>query len=277
MPAFFFLSGLLAWSSVNKDKKRFFFNISKHIAYPYFLWGTVQMLIMNVFSNYLNNPTPFNPLEFFSLISGSPAQFWFLKILYLIHVTYLLIIKYSNAYSFLLISIALPSIAILPVPANVSQFATSVVFYGLGVLLAKEGISLPAQGRFQLILIGLFGALWLFLTGVVQKLDIPSFREQALSGFLPAAITGSFFVFTLSRLKYIESNKLLLYLGKRTLAIFCLHVLFVAGTRIILAKFFGVTAAGVILPAAIFAGLAGPLAITAIAERFRLRPMLGLG
>ncbi|MCI0468011.1 MAG: hypothetical protein L0Y57_13590, partial [Beijerinckiaceae bacterium] len=115
------------------------------------------------------------------------------------------------------------------------------------------------------------------LTGVVQKLDIPSFREQALSGFLPAAITGSFFVFTLSRLKYIESNKLLLYLGKRTLAIFCLHVLFVAGTRIILAKFFGVTAAGVILPAAIFAGLAGPLAITAIAERFRLRPMLGLG
>jgi hypothetical protein len=64
---------------------------------------------------------------------------------------------------------------------------------------------------------------------------------------------------------------------RNTLPIFCLHVLFVAGTRIVLAKLVGISEVMLILPAAIFAGIAGPLMIVAIAERYRLRSALGLG
>ncbi len=48
MPAFFVLSGLLARPSVNKNGEKFFKNIIKNIAYPYFLYGSIQLLVMNV-------------------------------------------------------------------------------------------------------------------------------------------------------------------------------------------------------------------------------------
>jgi hypothetical protein len=51
----------------------------------------------------------------------------------------------------------------------------------------------------------------------------------------------------------------------------------VAGTRIVLVKLFGISEVLIALPAVIFAGLAGPLAIVGIAERFRLGSALGLG
>gem|GEM_PF-6240243 len=44
-----------------------------------------------------------------------------------------------------------------------------------------------------------------------------------------------------------------------------------------LVKLFGISEVLVVLPAVIFARLAGPLAIVGIAERFRLRSALGLG
>ncbi|MCI0597912.1 MAG: acyltransferase family protein [Beijerinckiaceae bacterium] len=277
MPAFFFLSGLLARPSVYKDSRRFFYNITKHIAYPYFLWGTIQMLIMNLFSNYLNNPAPFNPLEFFNLILGSPSQFWFLKVLFLIHVAYLLSVKYSSEYWFLLASIVLLCCArLFPLPIEMSKFATSAIFYALGVMFAKGSIAFPSHSRFPLIWVGLLGLLWLFFAAAAQKEHIPALGGREIAGLLPAAIAGSFFVFALSGLKYIGNRTLLLYLGQRTLAIFCLHILFVAGTRIVLAKVFGVTSVAVILPAVILAGVAGPLVIAAIAERFQLRAALGL-
>lgn len=278
MPAFFFLSGLLAWSSVNKNQKRFFHNILIRIAYPYFLWGTIQLLIMNLFSNFLNNPTPFDPLEFLNLVLRSPSPFWFLKVLFLIHVVYLVFMRYSNAYWFLLMSIVMPSVArVFPLNADMSHFVTSTIFYGFGVMFAKETISLPTNGRFPLIWTGVIGLLWLFSAGIVQGLYIPALAGQKFGGFPPASIAGSFFVFTLASLKYIENWKLLIYLGQHTLAIFCLHVLFVAGTRIVVAKLLGVTSVAVIFPAAVLAGLAGPLAVAATAERFRLRRVLGLG
>jgi hypothetical protein len=81
----------------------------------------------------------------------------------------------------------------------------------------------------------------------------------------------------LCALKFIEYFTPLLYIGRNALAIFCLHVLFVAGARIVLVKIFGVSDVSLILPAAILAGVAGPLAFVQIVERFRLRAALGLG
>jgi uncharacterized membrane protein YcfT len=55
MSAFFVLSGLLARPSVNKNPKRFLHNSIKYILYP----STIQILIMNIFSNDLNYPPRF--------------------------------------------------------------------------------------------------------------------------------------------------------------------------------------------------------------------------
>ena len=274
MAAFFVLSGLLARPSVNKNKERFFKNSLKHILYPYFLYGTIQILIMNVFSNNLNSPAPFKLSEFSNLILGAPSQFWFLKTLFFIHIAYLLSKKYSNEHWFLLMCITLQSCAaLLRFPGDMATFSAFAIFYAIGVFFSEQYIDWPSRCRFPLIWAGVFGLLWIMFSTIALSKNIPV-SEPIL---LPASIAGTLFVFTLSGCKYIENINPLLYIGKRTLPIFCLHVLFVAGTRIVLVKIFGVSEVLVILPAAILAGLAGPLAIVEVAERFRLRSALGLG
>jgi fucose 4-O-acetylase-like acetyltransferase len=278
MAAFFALSGMLAWPSVNKDAKRFFKNSLKHILYPYFLYSTIQILIMNIFSNNLNIPAPFGFFEFRNMVVGHIAQFWFLKTLFLIHIVYLLSKKYSNEHWFLLICIVLHGFAdLLPLPEEMEKFEAFAIFYAIGVYFSEQYIDWPSRCRFPLIWAGVFGLLWISFSAVALSENIPVIGGQLHNSLLPASITGTLFVFALSGLKYIENIDSLLYIGRRTLPIFCLHVLFVAGTRIALVKLFGVSEVLVILPAAIVAGLAGPLAIVEIAERFRLRSALGLG
>jgi fucose 4-O-acetylase-like acetyltransferase len=277
MPAFFVLSGMLAWPSVNKNAQRFFYNIIKSIAYPYFLYGAIQLLIMNIFSNALNSPLPFDPFEFRKLLIGSPSQFWFLKTLFFIHIMYLISKKYTNAYWFLLICITLRGcVELFPLPADLVGLSDFAIFYALGVLFSDDSIDWPSRCRFPLIWIGVFGFLWYVFATASLRINEPLIGAVRGS-LLPASITGSLFIFSLSGLKYIEKINPLLYIGKNTLPIFCLHVLFVAGTRIVLAKLFGISEIIVILPAAILAGIAGPLLIVAIAERFRIRSAIGLG
>jgi fucose 4-O-acetylase-like acetyltransferase len=274
MAAFFALSGMLAWPSVNKDAKRFFKNSLKHILYPYFLYSTIQILIMNIFSNNLNIPAPFGFFEFRNMVVGHIAQFWFLKTLFLIHIVYMLSKKYSNEHWFVLMCITLYSCtALLPLPGDIGGFSAFAIFYAIGIYFSEQYIDWPSRCRFPLIWAGFFGLLWIIFSAVALSKNIPV-NDPML---LPASITGTLFVFALSGCKYIENINPLLYIGKRTLPIFLLHVLFVAGTRIVLAKIFGVSEVLVILPLILLAGLAGPLAIVEVAERFRLRSALGLG
>ena len=105
IPAFFVISGMLAPSSISKIEKILNNNIKLFISLC-FIW-TIQILVMNYFSNYLNQPMPFDPREFLTLIVGSPSQFWFLKILFFVHIAYLLSRKYSTDNWFLLLCIVL--------------------------------------------------------------------------------------------------------------------------------------------------------------------------
>ncbi|MDQ6703326.1 MAG: acyltransferase family protein [Pseudomonadota bacterium] len=279
MAAFFVLSGLLARPSVNRNPTRFFYNIIKHIVYPYFLYGIIQLSIMNMLGSALNHPIPFDPFEYFSLIYGTVSPLWFLKTLFSIHIAYLISKQYCNGHCLLLICIVLRGcVELFLLPTEISQFCTFGIFYALGVVFSEEAIEWPSGCRFPLIWVGIFGLLWvLFSTASLNEID-PILAGARLRGsLLPASIVGSLFVFALSGVRYVENNKLLLYIGQRTLPIFLLHVMFVAGTRILLAKVLGITVVAVIVPAAILAGVLGPLAIVEIAERFRLRSTLGLG
>src|ERR1700730_5152612 len=71
----------------------------------------------------------------------------------------------------------------------------------------------------------------------IPRSESRSFDSDLLEGRI---FRGAHFVFALSGRKY-EKLKPLLYIGRRTPSIFCLHVLFVAGTRIVLVKLFGIS------------------------------------
>jgi len=106
----------------------------------------------------------------------------------------------------------------------------------------------PSRCRFSLLWVGVFGFLWFVFATASLSIHDPIVGGSPLRGsLLPASIAGSLFVFALSGSKYIENISALLYIGRNTLPIFCLHVLFVAGTRIVLAKFFGISEVMLIL------------------------------
>ena len=65
-------------------------------------------------------------------------------------------------------------------------------------------------------------------------------------------------------------------LGRHSLSIFLLHVLFIAGTRIVLHKLFGVDEPASIFVLAMMAGIAGPLVVYTLLDRYRLSRPLGL-
>ena len=184
--------------------------------------------------------------------------------------------KYINIHWFLLICITLRGCSeLLPIPADLGGFSDFAIFYAIGVLFSEDSIDWPSRCRFSLLWLGVFGFLWFVFATASLSIHDPIVGGSSLRGsLLPASIAGSLFVFVLSGSKYIENINPLLYIGRNTLPIFCLHVLFVAGTRIVLAKLVGISEVMLILPAAIFAGIAGPLMIVAIAERYRLRSAL---
>ncbi len=108
--------------------------------------------------------------------------------------------------------------------------------------LFRNFIDWPSRCRFSLLWVGIFGFLWFVFATASLSVHDPIVGGGPLRGsLLPASIAGSLFVFVLSGSKYIENINALLYIGRNTLPIFCLHVLFVAGTRIVLAKLFGIS------------------------------------
>ncbi|WP_170979204.1 hypothetical protein [Roseomonas sp. HF4] len=65
------------------------------------------------------------------------------------------------------------------------------------------------------------------------------------------------------------------FLGRRSMAIYVLHVMALAGTRIVMTKLFGI-ATPALLPLLVFVGVTVPLAASGIARRLGLARALGL-
>lgn len=80
MPLFFFLSGMFLVRSANKSYLLFFTEKLRTIAYPYFLWSAITIVLKAALGNIANRPRAIDDIL---LIFYSPIeQFWFLYVLF---------------------------------------------------------------------------------------------------------------------------------------------------------------------------------------------------
>src|SRR5262249_17395879 len=93
---------------------------------------------------------------------------------------------------------------------------------------------------------------------------------------LPAAFAGSIAMLAASLALRGRAAAVCGALGRASMAIYVLHVLFVAGARMALNRGLGVWEPALILPLALVAGVAGPLAVRALALRLNAARWLGL-
>jgi fucose 4-O-acetylase-like acetyltransferase len=278
MPLFFFLSGSLVEARIRTKPLRFLQANVTRIAYPYFLWGLVQTTVLLLASNLINHPIHDSIISALGRIFWAPpGQFWFLYVLFLLHMTALLTIWLGGRTLFALAFTVLYAVsAISPATSDiVSNYVSgsSILFYVLGVCFG--GSIIGWRGKLQQPYVWALISFVLFLTaawqGWIWGQDWYSYAT------LPAAFAGSAAVLLAARSDAFCNNQWLVYLGRRSMPIYVLHVLFVAGTRIVLDKFFHISGLGLILPTIFLAGVIGPLLVDRAARTWRLQPVLGLG
>ncbi|CAI8926099.1 acyltransferase family protein [Methylocaldum szegediense] len=291
MPLFFILSGVLVQTRIETNAGRFRRSLLVNIVYPYFLWSTIQFTAIYLAGNLVNAPADAFWPTVLSLPYRTVSQFWFLYALFLMHCASLLLLQRVGPTLFLLIMLMLKSVVlIVPLDAPWRQAASMAPYYGTGVLLGSQGITkaLIDQPKWvKLALLPIISALLLALTyfAIIGEMAPATFYKARTAEILgqswtftalAAALATSAAVIALSSTMPAWFAGALAYLGRMSLAIFILHVLFVAGTRIVLTNVFNFTNPYLVLLAIVTIGLLGPLIVVRTLEFLRLAKPLGL-
>jgi hypothetical protein len=146
------------------------------------------------------------------------------------------------------------------------------LFYALGVCMGPFLAKLKEDAGSWRVAIA---ALAIFILSVAAALRGDNgYWDTAL---FSAAISGTALaLFAATRLGGAAAQ-IMEYLGQRAMAIYVLHVLFVAGSRIIITRTTGVSEPALLVPALTVIGIAGPLAVTVLTDRMGVSQKLGLG
>ncbi|WP_420137402.1 acyltransferase family protein [Sphingomonas sp.] len=273
MPLFFLLSGLFVPGQIARDRRRFAWRQIGSIVWPYFLWSIIQITVLYLASSYVNKPR--EHLDYIQILWAPPSQFWFLYVLFLFHMVSRLLVRRDTIVPMLVAgAIAFVGFHILWPRMTIPHFFSELlIFYAVGTALAGQMAGIPAvMARFRLPIAAacllVVPYMWF---GFTRGLG---FDYLAM---IPATLIGICGVLAAATLLSGRAAALFRYLGERAMAIYVLHVLFVAGTRIVLAKALHLQNGALLWPILLGAGVVGPIVVFEIAARAGWNQRLGLG
>jgi fucose 4-O-acetylase-like acetyltransferase len=290
MPLFFLLSGLLVTKRLEKGDGAFLKSLVPSILWPYFLWSTLQFTLIYALGSLVNRPAEIYWPVILSLPWSTVSQFWFLYALFWMHVLAVMILPRVGREGFVMIALAAKALAlVLPLPVAVKLVCNHAFFYAVGVWLATSGLELMITRhrvwvRSLLLPVLAAAAISVTLAAVPQYgADLPllgaaspeianlawRFPAMAASLFGVAAVIG------LASLPQFSNTRFLTSLGRMTMPIFVLHVIFIAGSRIMLTRAGLVTDPLLLLIILVLAGLTGPLIVERITRALGLNRWLG--
>lgn len=290
MPLFFLLSGLMVTKRLEKGQGVFLQSLIPSIIWPYFLWSVIQFSIIYALGSLVNRPAASYWPVILSLPWNTFSQFWFLYALFWMHILSVLLIPRLGREGFVLLALALKSLAlILILPLPVKLVCGHLFFYAVGVWLMTAGLEtlVVKRGRWikSLVLPGIalavilatlsaaprYGSDIILLGAVSSELANLAWRFPAMA----AAIFGVAAVVAIASFPRIADSRILLWLGRMTMPIFVLHIMFLAGTRIALMRFGLAVDPVLILGISVVVGLFGPLIVERITRALGLNRYLG--
>ena len=275
MPLFFALAGLFVQPRCARDAGGFVRAAFTRVAWPYLLWCSLQSLLIASLPGLVNRSDTFDLNRFVALLWEPAAQFWFLQSLFGLQLLAWALLPRIGALGLLLLCIAL---RVLPeamtLPVALVQLLRFAPFFALGVWLGpwllERAQHVPPK---TVLAIGAAAATaWLVAASLARASAVGYWSVAAL----PAAIAGSIALLALAVALRGQFARAAAALGRASMAIYVLHVLFVAGARIVLHKLVGIGEAALIFPLALIAGVAGPLAVRALAQRAGIARVAGL-
>lgn len=270
MPLFMALSGLLVDRRLkSKGRKAFFQGLIPSVIFPYLIWAPVAAIALVVFSGFTNFQYGGLAHLLVGLLWSPPGWFWFFYALFVFHALALL-----NPWGrFALLALAMAVFPFLRTqgPPILALLAHMFLFYAIGVaigpILVSRVLDVKAWWIAALAAVFLGSAFWVWMEGLFY---------WSVAAVVPA-IAGAALVMAISMTERVRNNRVLGYLGQRSLPIYVLHVFFVSGARILLARILGVHDPILLLLVTYTVGLVGPLAVYAVAGRLGVTTMVGLG
>lgn len=236
MPLFFIIAGLFINSWSKRNFKDAILQKIFRLVIPYFIWSAITAIAMQFASNYTNNGLGIKEFLLSPIIPFS--QYWFLYVLFFIHIIYYVLvnIKICNGkLLFLLISIV--AYFLNPLFDNIwisNNLFKYMIFFPIGSYIL-DFINLEQFKCNKLIL-----PILIFLLINITYIKILYINNDLLSYYfwLITSLIGSEFVFLISYYSVNRVKNILCFFGRKSMEIYCLHLLILASIRILLLKFF---------------------------------------
>jgi fucose 4-O-acetylase-like acetyltransferase len=287
MPLFFFLSGLFIVARIDRGQERFLREIARGIVWPYFLWGLLQTLVAYLASNYTNTPIHDVWPELGKMFTHPPAQFWFLYGLFVAQILALIVVPRIGAPGFFLLSLALFCLDLDMLPPVFDTTSRMLPFFALGIWLGRvPALTTPAPPVSRMQAAGLVAlalvAVWLSCRAIMADVDFAGLRTLAITRLAwgwPHAVTALLGLSAAIALALHLPPRLregLRYLGSLSMAIFVLHIMVIAGTRIVLVRIFHFEDPAMLAVLLTTLGVGAPLLAAEIARKFELQRVLAL-
>lgn len=305
MPLFFIITGVFIQRSIEKRiySDWFKYKVST-ILYPYFLWGSIQILIKIIFGSFVNSDVSWKSFSYLFYLPKEVDQFWYLLALFNISVLWITLkvkLKMSPLQGVALGFIMYILSAFISQQSIELGFVTDIlhcfIYVALGDWISgslRKGWLMNAIQSWKtfFIVLPLFVvSQYYFLQTNLDAFSISSNHlltnvgsgiENIYKDFLYVeyfepfkylfiALLGCFFIFCFSyQLSKIKSNIFLSWFGKHSLYIYLLHVIVFAATRIFLMKVFHLTNVPLLMICCITAGLTGSIMIFKIVQHFKI-------
>lgn len=287
MPLFFMLSGLFVQARLARRPDAFLPGVLRTILWPYFLWSAVQLTVILFAGSAVTAPLTGYWRQLLSLPVIPVAQFWFLYAILLLHVLSILVLPRLGPVTLVLIGFGLASLAGRGVlPTFLADAGSMAPYYAIGVWVGAVGGADRRPGR-ALVLISSAAAILAVgfatastmsgLGAAFATLKAPEIAHIAFG--LPNVFAALPAVFAFGCLMGAAGERVggvLPYLGRHSLSIYVLHVMFVAGSRIVLLKVVHLTSPVGVLTLLVAIGIVGPVLVYEAARRRRLTGILGL-
>ncbi|HSB24875.1 MAG TPA: acyltransferase [Burkholderiaceae bacterium] len=272
MPLFFLLTGLFVSQRLDANPGAFVHDSLVRVAWPYLLWSVLQLAVIDMLGTLVNTPGALDAQRIVSLLWEPTSQFWFLQALLILHLLSAAALPRIGVLALLAFMVAARVVVeVVELPHLVALPARFGVFYALGVALGPHLLERFATRRAQWATAMAAAAIWLACSAPVFLAGLSHWSLAAL----PAAVAGTVAVLALAT--HQGADSLWCALGRASMTIYVLHVLFVAGTRITLHRVLGIDQPVVLLALACGAGIVGPWLLRDAVRRAGLGRALGLG
>lgn len=258
MPLFFVLSGLFFRLSYSKlGAKGLLASKFDTIFYPYLLWSLIQGFLEIMGGGFKNTVT--HPADVVSVLWNPRAQFWFLyslAISFALAVVFFVLERSGRGYLFGFLSIVcffMPNTGVRLVDLT----GAHLIYFYLGSQLGIDRFSGCKVDTFWALLFVAIAAASHF---VAVRVDFGLIEVERFWDFVVACASIAAVV-CVSKVLPRRASVVLSALGRNSMPVYLMHIIFSGGVRIVLDRFLGVSDPILHLVFGVFFGVAGPLCV----------------